>query len=322
MDIADLFMTDDEHEKRVLEVTFEDGAYLCSKCGHTTCYRIQRKQKVKCLRCGMTATKTDSSFKCECGHAEAKELSKPPLLLQCANRKCRDQRSITSRTIFHGAKKSLQKCFQMLDQMSQGVIKSAAKMAKDVGVSTTTAYRDSQKIRRIMDDSCVGEEMEEVHPSVFKKVLFRRSTESPPTFGGETLRQYEKRTQAEGPPVSESEENSLVPQAIEFLRKGLQGTSRKQAQNPIAQFNFVMRNSVEESAEILIKLCLQAKRITDKQLARYSSPKMLRVLMPKGKYDQLRKQDLPLICEAPIAWNSSQTAKWGFAVSSVADVAY
>ena len=74
MHIADLFMTNDEYEKRVLEAAFEDGAYLCSKCGHTTCYRVQRKQKVKCLCCGRTETKTDSPFKCECGHAEAKDL--------------------------------------------------------------------------------------------------------------------------------------------------------------------------------------------------------------------------------------------------------
>jgi hypothetical protein len=229
MNIADLFMTDDEHEKRVLEATFEDGAYLCSKCGHTTCYRVQRKQKVKCLRCGKTETITDSPFKCACGHAEAKDLSKPPLLLQCANKNCRDQISITSRTFFRGTKKSMQKCFHMINEMDQGLIKSAATMAKDVGVSTSTAYRDAQKIRRVMDESCSEEETEKVHHSVFKKVIFRRSTESPPTFDGETLRQYEKRTETE-PLVVELQEHSLAPQAIEFLRKSVQGSSRKQVQ--------------------------------------------------------------------------------------------
>jgi hypothetical protein len=196
----------------------------------------------------------------------------------------------------------------MINEMDQGLIKSAATMAKDVGVSTSTAYRDAQKIRRVMDESCSEEETEKVHHSVFKKVIFRRSTESPPTFDGETLRQYEKRTETE-PLVVELQEHSLAPQAIEFLRKSVQGSSRKQVQKPLAQFNFVMRKLGGSSNLTLTDLCLKAKaKPGTKELTRYSSPEMLKIVMPKGESDRSHNQDLPLICEAPIVWNSSH---WG-----------
>jgi hypothetical protein len=187
--------------------------------------------------------------------------------------------------------------------MVQGLIKSAAIVAIELDVAISTAYTNMQKVRRAMDESFpAAEKMEEVPRSFFQKILFRRSTESPSTFNGETLSQFEGRINGGAAPV-ELLEHSLAPELYEFAQIGVQGTSGKQFQCFAGQFNYVARH--RDKPKMLIDLCLQAKRITNKELACYSSPKLIKVIIRKLNGPQ----------QVPLVYEALSDSEWGFVAS-------
>jgi hypothetical protein len=184
--------------------------------------------------------------------------------------------------------------------MGRGLIKSAAKVADELGVAISTAYTNMQKARHVMDETVTAEgKMEEVPRSFFQKILFRRSTESPSTFNGETLSQFEARNNGEAAPV-ELLEHSLAPQTYEFVQMAVQGTSAKQFQPYAGQFNYVA--CYADKPEKLIDLCFQAEQITNKELASYSSPKLIKVIIRKLN----GPQHVPLVSE------ELSEREWGF----------
>jgi hypothetical protein len=190
--------------------------------------------------------------------------------------------------------------------MGRGLLKPAAQVAIELGVAISTAHRNMHKVRRAMDELCVtDDQMEEVPRSFFQKILFRRSTESPSTFNGETLSQFETRNSGEVTPV-ELLEHSLAPQLFEFMQKAFQGSSGKHFQSYAGQFNYVARYG--DGPEMLIDLCFQAKEITDKELACYSSPKLIRVVIPKSN------SRLPV----PVVSEELSGSEWGFVTSGAA----
>jgi hypothetical protein len=190
--------------------------------------------------------------------------------------------------------------------MGRGIIKPAALVAIELGVAISTAHRNMHKVRRAMDELFVADDQtEEVPRSFFQKVLFRRSTESPATFNGETLSQFEARNSGEGTPA-ELLEDSLAPQLFEFMQKAFQGSSGKHFQSFAGQFNYVVRYA--DQPEKIADLCFQAKEITDAELACYSSPKLIRVVIPKlssQQYSHLVSEEL-------------SDSEWGFVASGAA----
>jgi len=280
---------------------YADGKFLCQGCGHTNCYKIKRS-RMKCQECGQSELKRkrkDYSFACKrCGSLDGYEVP-VPTLLEC--KECGKQTTITAGTAFHGAKISIDTIAAIVLDMGQGVIKSAAKVAGDVGVAVSTAYRNMHKCRLVMYKSLTPEEVEEIHHSAFQEKLWRRTTESPASYD-ETLSEYEARTK-EIPP-KHLMDNSLVEKLCEFLETGFQGVSRKLLQLYVAQSNYVMLYA--DQPHLLIDLCFRTRWIRDKDVRCYSSPEMIRIVPPKG--DQ-RQQPAPLVCE------TVPVTQWGIAPS-------
>ena len=277
---------------------YANGKFLC-QCGHTNCYRIKRS-RMKCQECGQSELKRkrkDYSFACKrCGSLDGYEVPMPTIL-ECAE--CGKQTSVTAGTAFHSAKISIDTIAAIVSQMGPGVIKSPAKVADEVGVAMSTAYRNMQKCRLVMYASCApDEEMEEIHHSSFQEHLWRHSSESPASYE-ETLSEYEARTKEIL--ALNCQENSLVHKLFQFIKNGFQGVSRKLLQLYVAQFNFVIRYA--DQPHLLIDLCLRTRRIRDKDVRRYSSPEMIRVVPPKG-YE--RQQPSLLVCE------TVPVTQWGF----------
>jgi hypothetical protein len=80
----------------------------------------------------------------------------------------------------------------------------------------------------------------------------------------------------------------------------VQGTSAKQFQPYAGQFNYVA--CYADQPEKLIDLCFQAEQITNKELASYSSPKLIKVIIRKLN----GPQHVPLVSE------ELSEREWGF----------
>jgi len=281
---------------------YANGKFLCQGCGHTNCYRIKRC-RMKCQECGESQLKRkrkDYSFACKrCGSLDGYEVPMPTLL-ECTE--CGKQTSVTAGTVFHGAKISIDTIAAIVLDMGQGVIKSAVKVADEVGVAISTAHRNMHKCRLVMYKSFApDEDVEEIHHSSFQERLWRRSTESPASYD-ETLSEYEARMKeilALNLP-----QTSLVRKLCEFIESGFQGVSRKLLQLYVAQSNYVMRYA--DQPHLLMDLCFRTRWIRDKDVRCYSSPEMIRVVAPKG-YE--RQQPAPLVCE------TVPVTQWGIVAS-------
>jgi len=284
---------------------YANGKFLCQGCGHTNCYKIKRS-RMKCQECGQSELKRKQknySFACKrCGSLDGYEVPMPTLL-EC--KECGKQTTITAGTAFHGAKISIDTIAAIVLDMGQGVVKSAAKVAGEVGVAISTAHRNMHKCRLVMYKFFApDEEVEEIHHSSFRERLWRRTTESPASYD-ETLSEYEART-TEIPTGNLSQAALvLILKLCEFLESGFQGVSRKLLQLYVAQSNYVMRYA--DQPHLLMDLCFRTRWIRDKDVRCYSSPEMIRIVQPKGYQ---RQQPAPLVCE------TVPVTQWGFVASS------
>ena len=297
MNTEDLRQTDEGCRQLLRDC---DAKFACRKCQHTKAYQVT-KRPFKCAACGKRQRKPDKdgSFQCHhCQHTVAKELT-PIILLECA--KCKKQSSATAGTLFHGAKIPLPTIFSIMKDMADAVIKSAEQVARELGIAKTTAYTYQQKIRRVLTKAFDYGEMEEVHPSYFEREYFRRSSESPACYDGETVREHARRT-GQNQSAIVLAKGSMAPDAKEDLASEFQGVSRKHGQGYFDQLSY--NKLYPGQLEPLIAACARSRPITAKQLATYSSPFLVKLPLLNPQ----KRQDL-YVCEA------AMPTHWGFTSS-------
>ena len=119
------FSTDEKCEEFLFKIKYPNG-YQCSNCGHRKFYKMKNKQ------------------------------TKRARILQCANKVCRNQESITANTVFHGTRTPLSKWFYAFFKMSQGKKGiSALQLSKEINIDYSTTLLMMTKIRKEMEENLV-----------------------------------------------------------------------------------------------------------------------------------------------------------------------
>lgn len=113
-----LALTDDEAECKISQMRWNDGPIRGISCDHDQLYRITTRKKFNCARCGR-------------------------------------QFSVTSGTVFHGTKISLQQCVAgLVFYLEREGKVTAAEMAHAIGVTNTAARVFNHKLFEVV---CAGD---------------------------------------------------------------------------------------------------------------------------------------------------------------------
>lgn len=228
--IRSLIKTDAGCRQLLKELRFENGKYVCLKCKNTKAYEISGRPGVyECSSCGV-------------------------------------QVSLTAGTFFHGKKLPLSKCFALLISHLSGETHSASQLARDIGLWVSTVWRWGQQIRFLVNDVFVDDHCVLVDCDSLRKILFRRSVETP-AVGNETYKA------AESAPSSDDERLAIL-ETQGFISTHHHGVSKKYAQLYAAEYRFSLR-SKEYSLKTLIDLFLRLRPVSIESVSSYSSPELI-----------------------------------------------
>jgi len=227
--IQNLLQTDAGCRQLLKKLRFENGNFVCPNCQHTNAY----------------------------------ELSGRPGVYECSG--CGKQTSLTAGTFFHGKKLPLNKCFALLIAFI-GESSSTSQISRDIGLWGSTAWRWGQQIRLLLNNLFIDDDCVLVDSALLKKILFRRSVETP-AIGSE-----EKITPADD--LCNDEERLSILETESFISTFHHGISKKYAQLYAAEFRFSLR-SKRYSLKELLGLILGAGPVSVEAVSAYSSPKLI-----------------------------------------------
>lgn len=210
----------------------------------------------------------NGNFACaNCHHSRAYEISGRPNVYECSH--CGKQTSLTAGTFFHGKKLPLKKCFELLFSFLGKKPVSTSQLAKDLDLWESTVWRWSQQLRMILNDLFVDDDSVVVDVAFLKRVLFRRSVETPAIDSAE----HNVSTEPEDELRSE-EERLCVLETQGYVSTVHHGVSKKYAQLYAAEFRFFLR-AKEQNIMSLLGLILHAGPVSVETVSAYSSPKLV-----------------------------------------------
>ncbi len=231
-------------------------------------FEIRFKSEEDCLNAIKEAKWPNGYFQCpDCGHEDSTQILSRNVS-QC--RKCKKQVSITSGTFFHRVKVPLLKLFRMLWKIATGSPASTAQVSRELELAYSTTWVWTQKFRILIFACDSSSNKESVHWSKFKKVLFRRSSE--------TARKKVSAAKSRG--SSKKAAPSLIPAALQqplkFIADVFHGISKKYSQIYLSSWDF-NNMQFQDRFSSLLKACLNAKPIGLNSVLAFSSPEFLSI---------------------------------------------
>lgn len=215
----------------------------------------------------------NEAFDCaRCRHTEAYEIKSRPGIIECAN--CGKQTSLTAGTFLHGKKLPLTKCFAILFAFLNNKPKSTSQLAEELDLWESTVWRWGQQIRLLLNDLFIDIEDCAVDIGVIRRVLFRRSVETPAV----NSEQPQIESVASGEEYSDEERLSIL-KTQRFVSRYHHGVSKKYAQLYAAEYRFFLR-SKQQSIKTLLGFVLGAGPVSVEDVHSYSSPQF--IILPIG----------------------------------------
>jgi transposase-like protein len=213
-----------------------------------------------------------NGFVCpRCGCSDGKRLRNRNEI-EC--RSCKKQTSVTAGTIFHGAR-CLRKWFLIAASMSRG--ESALSLSKRLNMSPSSVWMILQRFRSLLAGQFPAE-ADEVHDSVFNKVIFRLSREM--LDGNQIANPAPEQETENTVPANHADPrlDQIIEAVIGFIQTTFRGVSRKFIYHYCASFWYAT-DKVRWQFSSFIEQGMKTGPIAKTMIVEYRSPRLVKIIL-------------------------------------------